>query len=558
MPQYAASWAYTWTQPRHPAYEPDQQPLALLGWLKGSRASQSAEAYRPTEDLLPSQFIPSFGQLDFYNRVHIQFLALDLGNLVSDQSTTLWVWNAWRRAIILNTLTETNAEGITIGGNPAPPLQYAPLQQRIYDLGISTDGPPTIDATLTWTFSTTQVLAVSITGSRVTGWGWMADWGAGILERLEWATDVLTMYRGEEQRRALRLGPRKGIEFSILAAGSERRALEAALWDWGARVWAVPVWWDGAPATAPVALGAFSVALDTTTRDFQVGGLAMLLSDASALDFEVAEVEAVTASSITLKRPTTRAWPLGTMVYPARAARLDPGVGLDRFTGDTTTARLRFTAVEPDVWTADAGTATHRSYPVLEVRPNWTSEPRLNLERKLSVFDTVSGVRRVVDEARQPSSSQSMRWTFTSRSEIDAWRKRLHALRGRHGAVWVPTWTRDLEVVTTVGSADLAIEVAAIGYTRYLKVDPNRRDVRIELVNGTVLYRRITEASELSATVERLSIETALGVTVQPADVAMVSFMALARQESDAAEIAWWTGDVADAAATFRSFRNNA
>jgi len=556
VPDYAALWAYTWTPQRFAPYAARADAVAHLPGAR-SPASPIVETYLPAVDLLPSVVGQSFGGLDFYNRVHIQFLALDLGNLVSDQSTTLWVWNAWRRAIILSSLAEDNAEGITLGGQPLPPLQFAPQQQRVYELGISTDGPPTIGATLTWTFNTGQALQVRITGSRVTGWGWSADWSAGMLERLEWATDVLTMYRGEEQRRALRIGPRKVIEFSVMVSGRERRTLEAILWDWGARVWAVPVWWDGTPTTAPLAIGGFTIAADTTTRDFQADGLAMLLASDSALDFEVAEVASVTPAGITLKRPATRNWPQGTMVYPARAARLDPSVGLDRFTGDTSTTRLRFLATEPEVWTADAGTATHRGYPVLEVRPNWTGEPQLTLERKLSILDTVTGTRRVVDEAGQPSGSQSMRWTFTSRAEIDAWRKRLHALRGRHGAAWVPTWTQDLEVVTAVGNADLAIEVRAMGYVQYLKQDAGRRDIRIELVNGTVLYRRITGSTLLSPTVERLNIEAALGVTVQPADVAMVSFMALSRQESDAAELAWWTGETVDTSATFRSFRNN-
>lgn len=555
MPDYAALWAYTWTPPRFAPYSNRAEPLARLAWAR-TPSSGITETRLDTVELPPSVVGQSFGGLDFYNRVHIQFLALDLGNLVSDQSTTLWVWNAWRRAIILSTLTEDNAEGITIGGHPVPPLQFAPQQQRVYDLGISTDGPPTIDATLTWTFSTGQVLPVRITGSRVTGFGWLADWASGIVERLEWATDVLTSYRGEEQRRALRIGPRKALEFTVMASGGSRRALEATLWNWGARVWAVPLWWDGTPATAPVAQGATSVAIDTTTRDFQADGLAMLLSDASALDFEVAEVESVAAGSITLKRPTTRAWAAGTMVYPARAARLDPSVTVDRFTGDTSTARLRFTAVEPDVWPADAGAATHRGYPVLEVRPNWSGEPQLGLDRKLNILDTVTGARRVVDEAQQPAASQSMRWTFTSRAEIDAWRKRLHAMRGKHGAAWVPTWTQDVELVATVGDSALALDVAWLGYTRYLQLDPNRRDLRLELANGTVLYRRVTGTSELSATVERLNIDAALGVTVQPSDVVAISWMMLARQDSDAQELAWWTGEVVDAAGSFRSFRN--
>lgn len=556
MAEYAALWAYTWTPPRFAPQSPRADATAHVGWLR-ARTSGIEETRLDVIERPASAVAQSFGGLDFYNRVHIQFLTLDLGNLVSDQTASLWVWNAWRRAIVLNSLAEDNAEGITIGGQPMPPLQYAPQQQRVYELGILTDGPPTIDATLTYTFSTGQVLPVRIVGSRVTGFSFAADWSQGMVERLEWSTDVLTSYRGEEQRRALRLGPRKSIEFGVTLSGAERRMFESALWNWGARVWAVPLWWDGAPLGTGVAAGATVLSVDTLTRDFQAGGL-LMLAGAVATDFEVAEVLSATATTVTLKRPVGRAWAAGTTVYPARAARLDPEVPLDRFTGEVTDVRMRFTAVEPDVWPADAGTALHRGYPVLELLPDWAGGPGLELERKLNILDALSGPRRVVDEAQMPVARQRMRWTFFGRASIDAWRKRLHALRGKHGATWVPTWTRDVVPVATIGDNALAIDVEAMGYTRYLKRDPGRRDLRIQLRSGQVFYRRITGFSELSPTTERLNIDAALGVTVTADQVELVSFMMLARNEGDAVELAWWTGETADSQATFRGFRTEA
>src|SRR5690606_14439274 len=98
-------------------------------------------------------------------------------------------------------------------------------------------------------------------------------------------------------------------------------------------------------------------------------------------------------------------------------------------------------------------------------------------------------------------------------------------------------------------------DVAWMGYTEYLWGDPNRRDIRIQLTDGTVLYRRITGAMEIEAG-ERLSIDEPLGVDVPPEGFALVSWLMLMRQESDAAEFAWWRGDVVDTATTFRGFRH--
>lgn len=554
MPDFAASWAYSWTQPRFAPYAPNQLPLGMLGWARSATASAATEAYREVPESMPSVVGQSFGGLDFYNRVHFQFLRLDLGNLVSDQTTGLWVWNAWRRAIVLDTRVESNAEGITISGQAAPPLPFAPQEQKTFQLGISTNGPPTIDASYLWAFNTGEVRNLTVVGSRVTGFGWTANWREPVVERLEWATDVLTAYAGEEQRRSLRLRPRKALEFGVLVEGSERRLLEATLYGWGGRVWAVPLWWDGVELASGAAAGATTVSLDTTTRDFQAGGLAMFIG-ATAAQFEVAEVESVGPSSITMKRPLVNNWPAGTRAYPARACRFEPEQTLVAFTGDAAEGRLRFTAVEPDNWAA-AASPTYRGYPVLEERPEWTSAPRLGMERKLSILDAVAGPRRVLDESGAPAISQSLRFTATGRAAIDTWRQRLHLLRGRHLGVWVPSWAEDFKVVATIGASDLAMDVESCGYTRYVAQGTLRRDVRIQTASGAVFYRRITGSSELSATVERLNLDTALGVTLAPGEVAMVSFLHHLRNAADAVEIAWWTGETADLSLTFRGSRN--
>lgn len=498
---------------------------------------------------------PMFGG-DFYNRFHISALSFDLGNLVGDQTRTLTVWNAYRRARVLEALDLVDAEGIVVSGQPPAPLQFGPQQERTYSLAISTDGPPVIQATITFDFDEGQALSVTITGSRVTAWTWPANWSEGITERLEWMTDLLQAYRGEEQARALRIFPRHVIEFSILADGMERRHLEAALWSWSARVWAVPLWWDGIDLSAALPAGSTTIPVSVGLRAYQIGTLAMLLGPNSR-SYEVIEIDDVGSGSLTLARPTTAAWPAGTRLYPARASRIDGNASLSRFTGAAAYARMRFEAVDPAEHPADAGAVVYRGFPVLATPPTWTEDPTATLERKLSTFDPGTGIVSVEDEAAMPLAAQALRWELDSRDDIDKYRRRLYALRGKQGRIWVPTWAADLLPVAAVGSTALAIDVEWCGYTLYYQTSINRRDIRIELANGTVLYRRITASSEISATIERLQLDSSLGVDIQPGDFVLVSFMGLFRQSSDAAEISWFTGDAASASMSFRAPRHD-
>ncbi len=498
---------------------------------------------------------PMFG-IDFYNRFHFSALAFELGNVVGEQQRTVVVWNAYRRARVLESLVKENAAGISIGGHPLPPLQFAPQQERTYTITIGTNGPPVILATITFDFDEAQAVSIELTGTRVTAWSWRPNWASPMLERLEWLTDVLRAYRGEEQSRSLRLNPRQFLEFGMLPDGQERRHMEAAIWSLGARVWAVPLWFDGADLTAPLPIGATSIPTNTAARNYRAGSFGMLLGESSRV-FEIVEIQSVNPTELVLARPTAKAWPVGARIYPARAARIDDNLMLSRFTGRASDLRVRFEMIEPEQYAASAGGVTYRGYPVLTARPDWSEDPTATYERKLAVFDPGTGPAATEDEAEMPMVEQSMRWVLDSRAEIDRHRKLAFALRGKAGRIWVPTWADDLIVVAAIGDSALAINVEWTGYTEYYKMDPNRRDLRIELVSGAVYYRRVTSSSVLDENTERLVIDSALGVNVQPLEIVQVSFMALSRQSGDAAEFAYFSGEVAEVATSMRSTRND-
>ncbi|MBN0084789.1 hypothetical protein JTL67_35465, partial [Pseudomonas aeruginosa] len=83
-----------------------------------------------------------------------------------------------------------------------------------------------------------------ITGNRITAWTLVPDWADGVQESLEWLTELLTSTSGVEQRRSLRLSPRRSFEAEFYAEGRERVLLDLSLAGWGGRIWALPVWPD--------------------------------------------------------------------------------------------------------------------------------------------------------------------------------------------------------------------------------------------------------------------------------------------------------------------------
>jgi hypothetical protein len=491
---------------------------------------------------------------DFYDRIHISEAIIDLGNVIGLQQRTVRIWNSFRRNQPLAGLTAENNDGITLTGQPTPPIDFAVFQEREYTITVSTDGPPAIDATYTWDFQPYDVV-LHITGSRVTAWTFIPDWSTAITERIEWKTDVLVAYDGSEQTRSLRLAPRKMFEFQSFFTDKTRRFAEAIIWGWGAMSWALPIWPDGTDLDGAVALGDEEIAIDTATRDYAADGLAILLKD--AFTFEVVEVLDVEPDRIVLKRPLAHAWGPGTRVYPARVARLNSQMAIPRWDGDASGARVVFELVNTVDHAADFGDVEYRDYPVLEWKPEWSGGFSLDMARKLSITDNVTGGKAVEDQSGMPSTAQAMRWTWVTRAEQDRYRALLYALRGRQGRIWVPTWTYDLTVAATIDASATNIDVEFIAYDKQVAMAPNRRDIRIELVDGSVYYRRITGSDDIGGGLERLGIDTPLGVQAEPDEVRFVSFMALARLDQDSIELAHWTYEVCDSSTIFKGVRND-
>lgn len=483
---------------------------------------------------LPGAVVASYAD-DYYDRIHIVPGSIDLGNLVSSQTRTISVWNAWRsQSVQLQAITEDNADGITLTG-AQPPQTFAPLQQRDWTVSIEQSGPSLIDAVLRWVFSNGEVAQAIITGRRIVAWIIPPDWSDGITETLAWLTDLQQADNGSQLREVLRAAPRREWQFGVLAAGRQRRLLESALYDWGARTWALPVWTDVTWLESPIAAGAASLAVDTRYLDFVAGGLALLYRD--EVTWEVVEISAVAATQLTLARPTTGAYGVGDRLYPCRMARLTETLTVSRKTDDVATATVRMQAMEPCDWPAVAPAATYLGVPVLEDPCDWSDDRDAGYARQTQVTDNSIGLPDVLDPSGQPWLSLPYSWVLAGRTERGAHRSLLYWLQGRAQALWVPSGAADLVLAATLASGAVALTVEWAGVTRFQRLQPGRRHLRIELVDGRVYYRRVTASAE-AGDVEQLALDSALGVEVAPGDVQRISWMLLATLASDSVQIA--------------------
>ncbi|MCO1336748.1 hypothetical protein MO867_20685 [Microbulbifer sp. OS29] len=471
---------------------------------------------------------------DFYHQIHISPTSLEVGNISSAQTHQVTVWNAYLEPRTLTDLSSENAEGITIAGQSNPPLVFSALQERVWDLQVLTDGPATISAEITWQFANGDLALLPISGNRVIAWPFAPDWSQGVHEMLEWLTDILRSRTAVEQRRALREFPRRFYSFQTLAEGIDRTRLDLALFGWGSRVFALPIWHDVQLLPA-VAVGSEEIICTTEYRDFAAGETALLLGE-NASQYEVINVEAVQSDRLLLADPIQGDWPQGTRLYPMRNARLVTQPQMQKRSGSTVRTEVEFLLEEPTSWPTDS-LPSYRGWPVLEVPAAESNDLSSAYIRLLDSIDNGISNPAINEPIELGFSLQSHRWLTFGAEERAALRSFIYTLCGRQKSVWLPTWMEDLQLLEPLAINSSSLDIAQVNYVRLAALSEGRRDLRIELHDGTTWYRRITDCAEVDSQIERLALDSPLDRAFDPAEVRRISFMALVRADSDRMEL---------------------
>lgn len=118
-----------------------------------------------------------------------------------------------------------------------------------------------------------------------------------------------------------------------------------------------------------------------------------------------------------------------------------------------------------------------------------------------------------------------------------AWRQLLGYLRGSWRSFYLPTFQKDLPVVTSLDLGSTSFQVEFVAAARYIGTNTPRRDILIRLADGRQYVRRITSVADNGDGTETVQLATApegAAEVIQAADV-MVSYATLVRIEGDAA-----------------------
>lgn len=366
-------------------------------------------------------------------------------------------------------------------------------------------------------------------------WPIAPDWSDGMREQLTWSTEILTASAtAVTTHRSLWGGPRRRFTFDLFDADREFRLAQMLLGGWGG-AWLLPIWPDQQWLATTVWPESTSVACRTAGFDFVEGGQVLLYRDAQR--WEVAEVAQILPTGLELAAPVLGTYGRGARLFPLRRAYAEQGA-CSRFTSARTArVSLAFDVAEPCDWPALDSLPTYRAHPVIDTRPNEDDEATATASRLVEAVDYGAGLPFVHDLAGVSLRQQSHHWLLHGRADHARFRSLLYLLDGSRVPVWVPSWASDLSATAPIVGNSTTLTVQYAGYTQFGLGQPSRRDLSIELVDGTVYRRRVTGAAHVGD-VEVLTLDAALaGSTISPGRIRDISFMSLCTLASDTVQI---------------------
>src|ERR1041384_6765347 len=132
--------------------------------------------------------IPTYAD-SLFNHVLVVPERLDLGNVLSTQTRIIEISNLNLVPITWDDISHSLGDGVVFNNLPTLPHEILPFGSFVLSVSISPTGPPTIDGAIQFDFSTTEVVSVPVTGSRLVMFQWKPR--TGVVETLEWKTDII-------------------------------------------------------------------------------------------------------------------------------------------------------------------------------------------------------------------------------------------------------------------------------------------------------------------------------------------------------------------------------
>ena len=464
--------------------------------LRGGRS-----AYR----IAPSNRWPIVGNeqnnffRDYYFRVHVSPLKLDLQTVASSQTRQFKVWNAWPETTAqLSDILVSNPVGIEITGQ-AVPYAMPPLKELTYDITVGTSGSPNISVEVQFDFSNVaDPLPILITGTRAVKFDIVPE--VPVNETWEWLSDLMIATDGTEQRVALRGEmPRVELNLKVKFDSSEsiRRFYSDLLSSVG-RLW-IPEFQYATRTTAASASGSLQVYFDGTQTDIRAGDYVLIQTPVTAI---LVEIKTLNASGGLVSSALIADIPANSLIMPGSPALIDNQTSIDRYAvnqaAETTLICKMIRQRSTLTRTGSAVTLpTFLGSPVVDKRPladelvkDEVSTGQISIDNQTGLPDIIS--RWDYSRIGGPRTFKVNR--IKAPDEMDYWKTVFAYCRGQARKFWMPTYRDDMKLAVAPSDATTTYTIEGTQYAEKIWPIITHRYIEIETASG-IHRTQITGAS---------------------------------------------------------------
>lgn len=388
------------------------------------------------------------------------------------------------------------------------------------------------------------------------------NWANGISVYHEWKTDILISETGAEQRRRLRVSPRRAFEGQFQRWGRWANLMDQAAAAIGRHNALVPSWTDETAVVAESRAGDTFLYGNLRNKEFTPGGIVIVRRDRLAsndpFDYELAVIQSASDDAIGLTQGISKDVPIGATITPVHVCQLRDSVGSTLMTDNVASASFRFWQVDgftrPASW-GDMPIYNKTGLHILTLRPDFSDPPTRGYDRHAYTLDLGTGPVSTVDPGNQSATNTRMVFHLDSRAKIRAFEQLMFAMAGRHKTFHLPTWANDATLTRNVVPSEGALVVRRSGVSLYTDADQAiRTDILIQLYDGTLLPNTVISARSVGDEEWLYLSETTPALDM--ASVKRISYMPVSRLDVDSIELLMPTAEVATVALTFKSFQD--
>jgi hypothetical protein len=369
------------------------------------------------------------------------------------------------------------------------------------------------------------------------------NWKNGVVERIDYVTEIFGSESDTEQRRSLRLYPRRSFEATFERHTIRRARLENFFMGTGKNECLVPLWHEAYTLT-----GTLGATLDfpedtLALREFRAGDLVWVNDNNPSLG----EVLTIASIDLGLDRITFAAAPAGTWgkgakVFPLRVARVLDTPQMSNVTDRVGAVQARFSLKDSEKW---PDPSWGFCAPIFRFPINRATPLTLSIERPTAnVIDNEFGASEVFDIYGVSRSAVNAGLVIRGRANLMAYRQFIAMARGKAMRFWFPSLTLDAAAVGDFGGPYM--DIADVGLAEYLKRQQDTR-VMFGVVFKTArptIYRRIESIVEATSTTERIFFQSDMPA-ISIKDVERLMFILPARFDQDGFEFHHLVNDCA-------------